>query len=166
MWRLVPTSVVTRFTRSCASLTLILAPPAFFLASHDHPVKRFQQAFARRVRSRLVCSRTNPFLSQLRNSPIFPVRLVPEFHYVIRPEIRFRHFRRVKVPFANHLRPVHRLWPQRVCHYIVRVQAQEQIRIHRVVQHQPSLFFVQPRKIRPPPLSIGTHSLRATAKLH
>jgi len=42
---------------------LILAPPAFLIASHDHPVKRLRQAFARRVRSWLIRPRANPFLS-------------------------------------------------------------------------------------------------------
>src|SRR3954471_19801422 len=97
----------------------------------DDLVEAPQQLFAFRVRSRCVDAGADSGLRLLGDPPVFAVRRVPELDRVVYLRVRLRELARMEMPLADDLRAIVRARPQRVRHHVVRMQAQEQIRVDR-----------------------------------
>src|SRR5581483_11690286 len=159
--------------RSTRSVTSTRVTAAFTAAANKHrnaENRRNMSAilllFPRRVRTRCVRARADPQLGQFRNVPVLAVRVIPEFDCILGHEVRLSHLARIEVKLADDLGTVHRLWPKRVRHHEVRMQAEQEIGINRVVAHHRTLLRVEARQIVAPANAVESHGFSARFKSH
>ena len=105
-----------------------------------------KSAFARRIRSQHIRTRTDTLLRKFRNSPIFTVVASTELHRVISLKSGFISFG-WKYHSGNYFGAVHRPRPQPMSHHVVWMQAEQRIRVDGVIEDCLTSRFAETWKI-------------------